>query len=322
MEEKIRRLNENEYITDHSKSDYPLAVYYVEPKQMYLNRVRSHWHSEIEIDFVREGNALFQIGDKTISVKQGEAIYISPDHLHQISIEGNKNCVILSLIFHPRILFPISNSYTESTYLSPILQDSDYDYIVFDKSDPDGRAVLSYLEEIISYNFEKDYGYELMTISSLCQLWLILIQDFKKNHNRIPDIHPEKTESADIIRIKNALTFIQTNFAEQISLDDIAASIHVSKSECCRCFKRAIGQTPFEYLMRYRILQAATLMLNDQRKENTIADIAFRVGFNNASYFNKLFKTYFDCTPSEFRKKSKTEHRDKLSHFGLSLSHI
>ncbi|MBQ3037428.1 MAG: helix-turn-helix transcriptional regulator, partial [Lachnospiraceae bacterium] len=128
--------------------------------------------------------------------------------------------------------------------------------------------------------------------------------------------------SHDEIRIIDAIAYIQEHYAELVTLDDIADSIHVSKSECCRCFKRAVNITPFEYLMRYRILQAADKILQNDREMTSISELASSVGFNNTSYFNKLFKKYFNCTPTEYRKLSKTEHRDQLSPFGLSLTHI
>ena len=87
---------------------------------------------------------------------------------------------------------------------------------------------------------------------------------------------------------------------EPLTLDKIADSILVSKSECCRCFKRAIGLTPIEYLMKYRIMESAVRM--KQKESESISEIAGTVGFNNTSYYSKVFKKMMGCTPSEYRQ--------------------
>jgi len=61
--------------------------------------------------------------------------------------------------------------------------------------------------------------------------------------------------------------------------------------------------TPVEYLMKYRIYMAAFLIQNNDQAAASISNLAFQVGFNNASYFNKVFRQYLQCTPGEFRKK-------------------
>ncbi len=101
--------------------------------------------------------------------------------------------------------------------------------------------------------------------------------------------------------MKQAMLFIRKHHADPISLEEIADSIHISKSECCRCFSRTLQMTPFEYLMRYRILEATKKMIEQIKEPMSIADIALSVGFNNVSYFNKLFKKFLGCTPTYYR---------------------
>lgn len=310
-------------IMDHANEDYPVGVYYVEPYKMYMNYVRWHWHEELEINLVKNGTAEFTIGDEKIILNEGQGIFLNKNVLHAIRSVNGDDCILLSLIFNPVIMFHNENCATAQSYLNTVVENSAMRYMIFDRKDMWGRSALAYLSDIFEAYFSQDFGYELATKSSLCQLWLLF---FKKcNPKVIPDSSKEKkntTLSPDEIRIKDAILFIQNHYAELISLDDIAASIHVSKSECCRCFKRAVNLTPFEYLMRYRILQAADKILQHDRNTTSISELAISVGFNNTSYFNKLFKKYFNCTPTEYRKLSKTEHRDQLSHFGLSLTHI
>lgn len=307
----------------HADKDYPVGVYYVEPGKMYMGYVRWHWHEEMEINLVKTGSAEFTIGEEKITLKEGQAIALNCNVFHSIHSASDSDCVLISLLFHPHILFKDHTTTLAGSYLSPIVNDMEHRYIIFDRSDMWGRSALSYLSDIFDANFSKNFGFELTTKAYLCQLWVHLLK--KYNSNSViytPTKSKAPVLSADEARIKDAIIYIQQHFSESITLDDIAASIHVSKSECCRCFKRAVKITPFEYLMRYRILQAADTILQNDRETTSISQLANSVGFNNTSYFNKLFKKYFDCTPTEFRKLSKTEHRDKLSPFGLSLTHI
>ena len=110
----------------------------------------------------------------------------------------------------------------------------------------------------------------------------------------------------DEARAKEAIRYIEEHYANPISLDDIAASIHVSKSECCRCIRRCMKMTPFEYLMKYRIFVAAGILCDDDSDES-IATLASRVGFNSSSYFNKLFRKYLKCTPTQYKARQRSD---------------
>ena len=310
-------------IIAHADENYPIGIYYVEPSQMYMGYVRWHWHEEMEINLVKSGSAEFTIGDEKVIVHEGQAIALNCNVFHSIYSVSNTDCILISLLFNPYNLFKNHTSSLASGYLNPIIKGTEHRYVLFDRKDMWGRSALSYLNDIFDVNLSKDFGYELTTKGYLCQLWVHLLKKYN-SHTVLyaPQQSNESALSPDEVRIKDAILYIQQHYTEQVTLDDIASSIHVSKSECCRCFKRAVKVTPFEYLMRYRILQAADKILQNDRETSSISELATSVGFNNTSYFNKLFKKYFDCTPTEFRKMSKTEHRDKLSPFGLSLTHI
>lgn len=307
----------------YTNNDYPVGVYYVEPDKMYMGYVRWHWHEEMEVNLVKSGSAEFTIGEEKVIVNEGQAIALNCNVFHAIRSAADSNCVLISLLFHPNILFKDHTTSLAVGYLNPIIKGTEHRYVILDRRDMWGRGALTYLNDIFDVNFSKEFGFELTTKAYLCQLWVHFLKKYN-SHTTLyaPNKNKQVALSPDEARIKDAITYIQQHYSESVTLDDIADSIHVSKSECCRCFKRAVNITPFEYLMRYRILQAADKILQNDRETGSISELASAVGFNNTSYFNKLFKKYFDCTPSEYRKLSKTEHRDKLSPHGLSLTHI
>ena len=159
----------------------------------------------------------------------------------------------------------------------------------------------THLLEIIKQNTEKNSCFELISKASVLYIW----QELFTLSNQESLSPAKKTAAQDEQRVKQAILYIQEHYMESITLDDIAASILVSKSECCRCFKRALNITPFEYLMKYRILASTKKMHN--KTLDSISEIAGSVGFNNTSYYNKIFKKYMNCTPTEYRSSIKKD---------------
>ena len=164
---------------------------------------------------------------------------------------------------------------------------------------PSQEELIEQLNNSIAANLTRKFGYELITKAELCLFWSGILEHYA--NERIPEQNNISETSLDSIRVKQALIYIEQHHMEPISLIEIADSIHVSKSECCRCFKRTLHMTPIEYVMRYRIFEATRKIKRGDEEAKSMSSLALSVGFNNASYFNKLFKKYVNCTPSQYK---------------------
>ena len=100
--------------------------------------------------------------------------------------------------------------------------------------------------------------------------------------------------------ITRAKDFIAKNQAEEISLKDVARAINTSTFYFCKMFKKATGLTFTEYLGRTRVERAKNLLLNPNLR---VSEIAFEVGFQSLSQFNRVFKTVAGSAPTEYREK-------------------
>ena len=93
-------------------------------------------------------------------------------------------------------------------------------------------------------------------------------------------------------------SFIQLNYRQEMTLDDLADLVHLNKNHFARRFKQQMGVAPIEYLITIRLKNARDLLLGTQY---SIKSIAFDCGFKNQSYFNYAFKKQFGVTPGEYR---------------------
>lgn len=101
-------------------------------------------------------------------------------------------------------------------------------------------------------------------------------------------------------RVSSFLQYIALHYGEDISLDILAASANVSKSECLRCFQTVLHTTPYRYLTEYRLSKAAEFL---RQTSEPITAIAGKVGFSHISHFGKCFREKTGLSPSEYRKK-------------------
>ena len=99
---------------------------------------------------------------------------------------------------------------------------------------------------------------------------------------------------------KKVLDYITVNYGNNILLEDMAAIADLSTSHFSRLFKQTIGQSPYQFLMSYRIEQAKKMLDNP----NTLMiDIAMDCGFSDQAHFSRVFKKIEKITPKQYRRK-------------------
>ncbi len=283
------------------QNDYPIEISCLNFTQADPLLIRWHWHEEIELEYIVSGQVYVTCEEENILASQGDLVFINQNVRHFITPVQTDGCLLYSIVVHPTFIFGFGQLELEKKYIAPVLHDSALKHIYITKDSPDYENYLSEIREILSLNDLREDGYELLTKSVLLRIWYQL---YKMSTTLVSGSVP-KTAVQDEQRVKQAILYIQEHFMETVTLEDIAGSIMVSKSECCRCFKRTLNTTPFEYLMKYRIMESTKRM--HRKPQESISEIAGSVGFNNTSYYNKIFRKYMDCTPTEYRNSIKKE---------------
>ncbi len=286
------------------KKEYPVTVSFTDLSSPYKTTAWQ-FHEEMEITIIHRGSlqVMTETGIRTLS--EGQGVIFNQNTIHRFLPMESAECSYYCIHFNPVFLFSYDLPITTLKYLKPVLKNPSLSVIYLDKGSAWEEAVLQLIHDLITVNLSKEEGYELISRGYLYHFWHLLFQKM----NMLPSQPVQKTSSPDMKRLRAAITYIEEHYAENISLDNIAASVHISKSECCRCFKRNLHLTPFEYLLKYRIFVATREMIQEPNQKS-ISDLALSVGFNTPSYFNKVFKKFINCTPSEYKalvKKAETD---------------
>lgn len=284
--------------------DYPVETYYLDLQTAYLRYIRWHWHEEMEILICNTGTAEILTDNGNFTIKPGQAIILNQNVMHSIRAKSDEHCTFYTIIFHPDFLFYDEKNGLHNQFLMPMQNANAFKTYILDESNPQHEPIFETINNIIAVNVAKPFAFQVNTRGSLYVFWFHLLNLLPKE-----DYSKVQPFSLDDQRVKGAILYIKRHMANAITLEDIAGSVHISKSECCRCFSRTLHMTPFEYLMRYRIFEATRKMTEATEQNLPISEIAMAVGFNNTSYFNKLFKKYIGCTPTYYRKHQSVDNK-------------
>lgn len=306
-------------IVEHGTEEFPIQ-YYVDELFLYPQQMLPmHWHNDIEFYQAIGGTVKIKIYNQTIHLHDGEVIFINKNVLHSFQqLELNAYCRCPNIVFSSSFIADW-NSTIYTNYVQPILLDTSIPYIIFNQSCPWHKEVIMYLDQVFSLlqkygKIPQYYGaYPLLpfvhqNITSSCfeldihaliiKIWKIIFIHFIE----IPTIPQHSSQQSSQIRLQKMITFIEKNFYNKITLNDIADQANISKSEASRCFQRYLKTSPILYLNNYRLKKAKFFLLHTNE---SISSVAFNCGFQSLSYFNKRFTNVYQCSPSKYRKNAK-----------------
>ena len=273
-----------------------------------LSDIPRHWHNCIEIYLVLSGKLTITIDTETYHLFEDDIILVNTDQMHEI--QSNDNVVVL---------LQINPSYYKKGLESVT-------YFQCNSAAYHNKMKFSELKRIIAKIIYVQYndkeGHELLTISFSYQLILNLVKNFKSNEER-----NITAASKSLQRLGGIIQYLNENYAEEITLDQVAEREYLSPSYLSHFFKTNMGVTFFNYLTGIRMNHAVNELLTT---DHTIEQIACDNGFANNRYFVNTFKKQFGMLPRQFRreqkmsdgvKKARQEKRSEYSSYLMLKRH-
>lgn len=273
--------------TRHGTPRFPVACFKTTSDTNQF-QVPLHWHNSVEIMMMFNGNADVTIDNKIIKAKENDIIIINSGELHRITSD-NENLFYSTFIFPIKMLV-FSSDDDAQNYLEPLIMNT----LKF-KTLPDNENLKEelhlVLDKILNITEKKEKGFELMTKA----LFLEIIALFFKYNQFVEN---KKTENGKSERLKEILRYISKNYYSELSIPSMAEKFHMSEKYFSRYFRVSTGQNFTEYLNTLRIEKSLEFL---RYTDNSITDIALDCGYENISYFNRIFKRYMNTSPLKYR---------------------
>ncbi|MDT0675872.1 AraC family transcriptional regulator [Autumnicola musiva] len=248
-----------------------------------------HYHPELEFVYIKKGKGVTLIGDYIGEFNEGDLFLLGSNlpHVFRSDAELDYDSEALILYLNPDFLKKLSRVENEFGFLDEIISNSKYG-LKF-KQFP-SKLIKKQLLDLVD---KSPNACTLHTLAILNEL------DTNSGYSKLGGINCIKNYDIKDERIKQINDYTMSNFDQEIDLNTVASLIGMNKSAFCRFFKQKTGKTYITYLNEIRINRACKILKLEKTK-NVISMACFKSGYNNLSYFNRIFKKNKGQTPSEY----------------------
>ena len=266
--------------------EFPFEFHHVE--STHPRYVMSyHWHVEYEIIRILEGELSVTLDEKSFLAKAGDVIFVHSGVLHS---GIPTDCVYQCIVFDANTF--LKQHSVCAPYMQKLLHQEIMVFHHFTDKQEDIRLCVDQIFEAFQ---EKKEGYELTVIGQFYHFFGIVFG----NHYYLNDVPKTRRDYKRLMQLKQVLEFMESHYTQQITLQELSASVNMSPKYFCRFFSEMTHQTPVDYLNRQRIEQSCYQL---STTGDSITEIAYRNGFNDLSYFIRTFRKYKGITPSQYKK--------------------
>lgn len=250
-----------------------------------------HMHKEYELYYLAKGERYYFIDDATYHITPGTLVLIPSGEIHRTACTmPDTSHERILLIFSEEYvrpflqgvgLPPLSHFFTSpAIHLPPAMQ----------------KQLLSIFDGIYAELSAKQPNYEIAVKLKFVEI-LLLISRCKRISNEISA--SLVSQSTKHKKVHEATLYIKEHYNEDLSLQSIADSIYVSRGYLSRIFNEVVGMKLTDYINIQRVNRAKWLLHNS---DLSITDIAGSCGFESITYFEKIFNSIANVSPTKYRK--------------------
>ena len=256
-----------------------------------MSDVHIHYN-DYEVYYLLEGERCYFIGTKIYHLKQGSLVFVRRNVIHKTALSREAH--------HDRILLEISRSYLESVFaitgeltLHDFFQD---DCIILSLESEEQNFITELLLALGRELGTKNSGFRLLVKSLVAELFIYA----KRMENKTNPSASSRTDDPRHRQIEQIACYIAENCCSPLSLNSIAEQFYMNKCYLSRIFKEITGFTVNGYLHARRIQKARSLLIQNSMN---ISEVAEAAGYENLTYFERVFKKHTGMSPLEYRRQ-------------------
>lgn len=298
------------------KNGYEIETFdSAEPYRIQMTQIKKfnlHWHSYIEIFYVKKGRIRLQTGDFSFHLDEGHICFINSNTIHSVNQTDLENQIMILQIptDSGRPFFTLRNyKFNSTTYLSD-----------FSKDAAPLNEFRALLENIYKESELKSAGYNQIILGYINTLLGLMIRRFYL----IPKTDEDFTAEKNLARLSEIISYLEEHYTEKLSLQILADRLHINYYYLSHFFKNTAGISFQDYLNNLRVDKSLPLLAE---ADNNITDIALDSGFSNIKAYTKAFREKFGMLPSAYRKiissslDPDTLNEEKLLHLYSGQTH-
>ena len=230
-------------------------------------------HQDAELTLVERGGVILEVGGRSFQIGPGQAMVVPPQVEHRTTLlcglQGR------SLHLDVRMVSELAEVMGVGQLEARAL--------------PDGRRATA-LAAMLACELEEPAKGQSVAVEALVEAAAVELL-------RAAGAEPASRPAIHDPRIGRAVQMIEERYAEPLTLEEIAASVGMSRYHFSRCFLSAVGSSPYHFLLETRLKRAAELL---RRGRRTVTEVALAVGFNDLGRFAQMFRRRFGCAPAAF----------------------
>jgi AraC-like DNA-binding protein len=283
-------------LKDWLPNAFPLSVVRREPQLAFP----PHKHEFSEVVIVIGGSGLHVTGHESWQLSAGDVFVISGGRMHEY--RDLRDLRLINILFDPEKLnlqlgdLSSVPGYHALFALEPVWQRRHRFNSRLRLSLGELTTVQGMVDELERELAKRLPGFGFQSMA----LFMQIVGHLSRCHSQ--------TKSADsraLLRCAKAIAHLESHFAEPLNLDQLADIAHMSKRSFIRLFQAATGSPPIARLIQLRLSYAAKLL---RQTDETITEIAYKVGFNDGNYFARQFRKVIGLSPRTYRRHSHSVH--------------
>jgi AraC-like DNA-binding protein len=234
-----------------------------------------------KIHYVNSGKGTFVCADQTYSLSKGEAFLISPN-IPCFYKADHEDPWTYSWVAFNGLHAEMYIKRTQLSHKNPIIRCKE--------------ELVNPIEDCFQQMFEArhhEVSRDMKLLSSFYS-FLAMIVDTVEHQGAMALTNDTKEQY-----INQAVGYIEANYSNNITIEDIAKELNLNRKYMSKLFKEFIGWSPQHYLMRYRMNRACNLLKNPLLQ---IGEISQSVGYQDQLFFTRIFKSLVGCSPTQYRK--------------------